>query len=50
LLRQEAGNVSDIGYELCFTDSANFARAFKAQFGVTPSQYRAQNTSESAPE
>jgi signal transduction histidine kinase/DNA-binding response OmpR family regulator len=40
LLRQEAGTVSDIGYELCFSDPTNFARAFKAQFGVTPSQWR----------
>ena len=50
LLRQGAGNVSDIGYELCFSDSANFARAFKAQFGVTPSQWREQNAGAAAPE
>ena len=50
LLQQEAGNVSDIGYELCFSDSANFARAFRAQFGVTPSQYREQLESRSGDE
>ena len=50
LLRQDAANVSDIGYELCFSDPTNFTRAFKAQFGVTPSQYREQNAGAAAPE
>lgn len=42
LIRKEAGNVSDIAYQYCFSDPTNFARAFKAQFGVSPSQYREQ--------
>ncbi len=42
LIAQEAANVSDIAYQYCFADSTNFARAFKAQFGVSPSQYREQ--------
>ncbi len=40
LIQQQAGNVSDIAYELGFSDPANFARAFKAQFGMSPSQFR----------
>ncbi len=40
LIRKEAGNVSDIAYQYCFSDPTNFARAFKAQFGMSPSQYR----------
>lgn len=42
LIQQEAGNISDIAYQYCFSDPTNFARAFKAQFGVSPSQYREQ--------
>ncbi|MEO1449707.1 MAG: ATP-binding protein, partial [Bacteroidota bacterium] len=40
LLKQQAGTVSEIAYDLGFSDPTNFARAFKKQFGVNPSQYR----------
>ncbi|RMG62788.1 MAG: AraC family transcriptional regulator, partial [Bacteroidetes bacterium] len=49
LIAQEAGNISDIAYQYCFSDPTNFARAFKVQFGVAPSQYRGQMTGDSAP-
>jgi signal transduction histidine kinase/DNA-binding response OmpR family regulator len=39
LLRQQAGTVSEIAYDLGFGDPTNFGRAFKAQFGVTPGQW-----------
>jgi AraC-like DNA-binding protein len=42
LATSAGGHVSDIGYGLCVSDPAHFARAFKAQFGVRPSQYWAQ--------
>ncbi len=40
LLKQNAGNVSEICYNLGFNDQAYFSRAFKKQFGQTPSEYR----------
>jgi signal transduction histidine kinase/ligand-binding sensor domain-containing protein/DNA-binding response OmpR family regulator len=39
LLRQKAGTVSEIGYQVGFSDQAYFARAFKKQFGCSPSEY-----------
>jgi YesN/AraC family two-component response regulator len=40
LLMQKAGNVAEICYRVGFSDQANFSRAFKKQFGVSPSAYR----------
>ncbi len=40
LLRQQAGNVAEICYKVGFSDQANFTRAFKKQFGVSPSAYK----------
>jgi signal transduction histidine kinase/ligand-binding sensor domain-containing protein/DNA-binding response OmpR family regulator len=40
LLKQKAGNVAEICYQVGFSDQANFSRAFKKQFGVSPSAYR----------
>jgi signal transduction histidine kinase/ligand-binding sensor domain-containing protein/DNA-binding response OmpR family regulator len=40
LLKQNAGNVAEICYQVGFSDQANFSRAFKKQFGVSPSAYR----------
>jgi AraC-like DNA-binding protein len=37
---QKAGNVAEICYRVGFSDQANFSRAFKKQFGVSPSAYR----------
>jgi DNA-binding response OmpR family regulator/anti-sigma regulatory factor (Ser/Thr protein kinase) len=39
LLKKKAGNVSEVGYEVGFTNPSNFARAFKEEFGVAPSEY-----------
>jgi len=33
-------NMTDIAYELGFTDSAVFSRAFKNYYGVSPREYR----------
>jgi signal transduction histidine kinase/ligand-binding sensor domain-containing protein/DNA-binding response OmpR family regulator len=39
LLRQKAGTVAEIAYQVGFTDQAYFARVFKKQFGCSPSEY-----------
>lgn len=33
-------NMTDIAYEMGFTDSAAFSRAFRNYYGVTPTEYR----------
>lgn len=33
-------NMTDIAYELGFTDSAIFSRAFKNYYGISPKEYR----------
>jgi AraC-like DNA-binding protein len=40
LLKQNAGTVAEISHKLGFTDQAYFSRAFRKQFGCTPSEYR----------
>ncbi|MEZ4776714.1 MAG: tetratricopeptide repeat protein [Bacteroidia bacterium] len=42
LLKQQAGTVSEIAFELCFSDPTNFARSFRQQFGVNPSEWRGE--------
>ena len=39
LLHQKAGTVAEIGYKLGYNDHAYFSRAFKKQFGCSPSEY-----------
>jgi len=39
LLKQKSGTVSEICYNVGFTDNAYFSRAFKKQFGCTPTDY-----------
>ncbi len=39
LLEKNAGSVSEICYKVGFSDKAYFSRAFKKQFGFSPSQY-----------
>ena len=44
LLRDGAGNISQIATEIGYSEPTHFSRGFKKQFGMSPSQYR-QNTS-----
>lgn len=46
LLKQDAGSVSDICFNLGFNDHAYFSRAFKKQFGCSPSEYKDLATTE----
>jgi signal transduction histidine kinase/DNA-binding response OmpR family regulator len=40
LLKQDAGTVAEIAYQVGFSDQAHFARSFKKQFGCAPSEFR----------
>ncbi len=40
LLKQNAGTVAEVCYKVGFNDQAYFSRAFKKQFGVSPSDYK----------
>jgi CheY-like chemotaxis protein/nitrogen-specific signal transduction histidine kinase len=40
LLKNKAGNISEIALEVGFNNPAYFSECFKKQFGVTPSQYQ----------
>ena len=42
LAHREDKNMTDIAYELGFTDSAIFSRAFKNYYGISPRQYRTE--------
>lgn len=37
------GTMTDLAYDLGFSDSAHFSRRFKARFNVTPSHYQSTN-------
>lgn len=41
LLQKSGMSVSEIAYEVGFNNPKNFAKAFKEEFGITPSQYAA---------
>ncbi len=41
LLKQKAGNVTEICFEVGFNNLTTFNRSFKKQFGVSPNQYHA---------
>ena len=43
LLRRTGQSVTEIAFQVGFTDSNYFARQFRKLLGVTPSQYRKQN-------
>jgi len=40
LIRSNFGNISEIALEVGFTNPANFAKAFRNQFGVSPTEFR----------
>jgi len=40
LLKQNAGTVAEICYRVGFNDQAYFSRAFKKEFGCSPSEYK----------
>ncbi|MFN3873176.1 MAG: two-component regulator propeller domain-containing protein [Ignavibacterium sp.] len=42
LLKQNAGSIAEICYKVGFNDQAYFSRAFKKQFGLSPSDYKKQ--------
>ena len=44
LLKQKRYSVSEIAYQTGFSSSAYFAKCFKAEFKVTPSEYLSQET------
>jgi signal transduction histidine kinase/ligand-binding sensor domain-containing protein/DNA-binding response OmpR family regulator len=40
LLKQNAGNIAEVCYQVGFGDQATFTRAFKKHFGFTPSEFK----------
>ena len=45
LVKSNFGNISEIALEVGFSNPANFAKAFRTQFGVSPTKFK--NNSES---
>ena len=45
LLEKQWGPVSQIAYEVGFSNPSYFAKVFKEQYGVLPSEYRVSTTS-----
>jgi AraC-like DNA-binding protein len=39
LLRQQAGTVAEVAYQVGFQDADYFARLFRQMFACTPSEY-----------
>jgi signal transduction histidine kinase/DNA-binding response OmpR family regulator len=46
MIRQKADTITQIGYSVGFSDQSYFTKCFKKQFGVTPTDYSAQKSSE----
>lgn len=44
LIKKNAGNLADICFQTGFNDQTYFSRAFKNQFGCSPSAYKKDNT------
>ena len=45
LLNNKTGSIADICYKVGFNDQAYFSRAFKKQFGCSPSEYKSDQLS-----
>jgi len=45
LIKQNSGSLADICFQTGFNDQAYFSRAFKSQFGCSPSAYKKDNLS-----
>ncbi len=45
LLKQNSGSVAEVCYKVGFNDQAYFSRAFKKQFGCSPSDYKKTHAS-----
>lgn len=43
LLKQNAGSIAEICYKVGFNDQAYFSRAFRKQFGCSPTDYKKQS-------
>lgn len=43
LIEQNSGNITEIAYDVGFSDSSYFAACFKKQFGQSPSGYHSQH-------
>ena len=39
LLEKNAGNITEIGYRVGFSDLSSFTNSFKEKFGISPSEY-----------
>ena len=44
LLQQKTGTVTEISYEVGFNSIAHFAKIFRQQFGVAPSEYETMSS------
>jgi AraC-like DNA-binding protein len=47
LLRNKEGNISEIMYDLGFSNLSYFSKCFRSEFGLTPKDYQ-QKTSKSS--
>ena len=48
LLRKKENNISQICYDVGFSNPSYFSECFRKQFGIPPSQYARQNNHQSA--
>ena len=44
LLKQNFGNITQVSYEVGFNNLTSFNRAFRKFFGVSPAEYKKQNS------
>jgi AraC-like DNA-binding protein len=44
LIKQNAGNLAEICFQTGFNDQTYFSKAFKQQFGCSPSSYKKEQS------